>query len=426
MRWFAAVLTLSACSARTSPDAGPQAAAVDPTEALLAAALAAHQRQDYPAFVAKTQHALATDPDNAVHRYNLACGHALLGQPDQAFAALQATLDAGHFFDLEHDPDLASLHGDPRFDAMVTSLRDQVLRIHNGERAFDLGPALDLAPEGIAHDPATGRTFVGSTRYGRIDVHQDGTVTPFATIEVGGRPVSVLGLEVDAARDRLWAVGTAFGAHVDNTPEDAGITAVIGVDLASGAIHEVHRGDRPGHFGFNDVAVGPDGALYLSGSGVFVVRPGTRAPVRLQEQPLSERPSNGIAVSSAGVLYVADREGISRIDLTMMTRVELTPPEGVHLGRIDGLYAIEGGLVGVQHQNPWRVVRIDLKPNGRTITGVEVIEQRPDALVSATTGAVVGDDLLVIGRAALPEGTDADGLGQFPGQATVLRVPLHP
>jgi len=56
--------------------------------------------------------------------YNLGCAHALKGNPDAAFAALNMSIDSG--FDqldiLQADDDLKSLRGDPRYAALVERL----------------------------------------------------------------------------------------------------------------------------------------------------------------------------------------------------------------------------------------------------------------------------------------------------------------
>lgn len=64
---------------------------------------------------------VAHAPDDPLHRYNLACSLALLGQAEDALAALERAVELG-YDDLEflaQDPDLRSLHGHPRFVALV-------------------------------------------------------------------------------------------------------------------------------------------------------------------------------------------------------------------------------------------------------------------------------------------------------------------
>ncbi len=61
----------------------------------------------------------------AANRYNLACAYALVGRAQQALQELEGAVDAG-FTDeklLESDPDLASVRGTPRFDAILKRLK---------------------------------------------------------------------------------------------------------------------------------------------------------------------------------------------------------------------------------------------------------------------------------------------------------------
>jgi len=65
--------------------------------------------------------ALAMDPLDAGVRYNVACIHALEGAKEQALSLLEEAVRAG-FANREwflRDPDLASLRGEPRFEALV-------------------------------------------------------------------------------------------------------------------------------------------------------------------------------------------------------------------------------------------------------------------------------------------------------------------
>ena len=65
--------------------------------------------------------ALAMDPDDARLVYNLACTYALAGRKEEAFKALEQSIDAGWRQRgwIENDRDLASLRDDPRFGELL-------------------------------------------------------------------------------------------------------------------------------------------------------------------------------------------------------------------------------------------------------------------------------------------------------------------
>ena len=60
-------------------------------------------------------------PERAIPWYNLACSYAVLGMIEPAFGALQRALELGyrHLDHVRRDPDLKSLHHDPRFARLL-------------------------------------------------------------------------------------------------------------------------------------------------------------------------------------------------------------------------------------------------------------------------------------------------------------------
>jgi len=68
------------------------------------------------------ERALAIDPEDAGVRYNVACLFALEGETDRAFACLDEAVSAGfgNRAWLDHDPDLASIRSDPRYEALLS------------------------------------------------------------------------------------------------------------------------------------------------------------------------------------------------------------------------------------------------------------------------------------------------------------------
>ena len=60
-------------------------------------------------------------PERAIPWYNLACSYAVLGMIEPAFGSLQRALEVGyrHLDHIRRDPDLKSLHHDPRFARLL-------------------------------------------------------------------------------------------------------------------------------------------------------------------------------------------------------------------------------------------------------------------------------------------------------------------
>ena len=72
------------------------------------------------------ERSLAIDGDNPDTLYNVACGYALVGESDQALDCLERAGLRGMAIAewAENDSDLASLHDDPRFHALMESFKD--------------------------------------------------------------------------------------------------------------------------------------------------------------------------------------------------------------------------------------------------------------------------------------------------------------
>ena len=76
-----------------------------------------HNDENYREAIAAFAKSIEAGRKEAAASYNIACGYALLGEPDRAFEWLKRAMDAG--FDLshyiDHDDDLDSLKSDPRW-----------------------------------------------------------------------------------------------------------------------------------------------------------------------------------------------------------------------------------------------------------------------------------------------------------------------
>jgi tetratricopeptide (TPR) repeat protein len=65
--------------------------------------------------------------------YDFACGAAIAGRQNEALEYLRQAIDLGGQApdDIASDPDLKSLHGDPRFEALLTRARNRALSAQN-------------------------------------------------------------------------------------------------------------------------------------------------------------------------------------------------------------------------------------------------------------------------------------------------------
>jgi adenylate cyclase len=67
------------------------------------------------------ERALASDPDDALNLYNVACTFATMGDNEKALDCLERSIKKGmtHVDWITHDTDLDPLRGDPRFKALL-------------------------------------------------------------------------------------------------------------------------------------------------------------------------------------------------------------------------------------------------------------------------------------------------------------------
>lgn len=438
MRILTLLVLLGACdqarvdrttSVEAVPD-DPTADAVVPIDAaaLRADAITAYLAKDYAAFIDKTQAALNAEDSN-VDLYNLACGYALLGNKEAALDALRALHERGVDYGVATDPDFDSLRGDEDFDALIQAFEQLYPVVHTSERVVGVGERLDIAPEGMAVDPSSGRFFVGSMRTGEIWVtNAAGQASVFASLAIGDTPVSAFGLEVDTKRGVLWAVGSSFSLHRNYVPKHKGKTALFQIDLDSGAVNQTYAlpGRHP-RLGFNDLTVANDGTVYLSGGDLYVLKPDMSAPEPFGLEPALGS-SNGITLApDEQTLYIAaDREGVARVELSSKTWGWVDAPDGADMRSFAGLYPVEGGLVGIQlGLSRWRAVRLDLDDAGATATALTVLEQGHPEIAYATTGDVVDGSFYYVARSPLPPGTDRSAVGPAGGQAVVWKAPVR-
>ena len=197
-------------------------------------------------------------------------------------------------------------------------------------------------------------------------------------------------------------------------------------DLATGALtgrYPIPVDGQPHALG--DVIIAGNGDVYATDSrapAVYRVRAGADSIERFVTSPLFLS-AQGLALDAEErTLYVADySRGLLRVDLASREVRELEAADDVLALGIDGLYLVDGSLIGIQNGvEPHRVVRLHLDAGGNRVRRVELLERaRPD-YAEPTLGVVVGRDLYYVAASQWEKFRD-DGTIDAP---ETLRPPL--
>ena len=334
-------------------------------------------------------------PGDVVLVFYQALTHINLGERDAAFELLGSLKDRklglipvrGIGFDAVWD--------DPKFQAIRKELENGEPKTPESPVAFRLKDP-KLIPEGIAYAPAGEHFLIGSIAQRKIIISDaKGEAQDFS--KASDKLDAVLGLAIDAERGHLYAVST--NGFLDEAKMERR-NAVVRYHLKNAVF--LDRFDAPEAMQLNDIAVAPDGTLYVTDSmsaTLFRKKPDETTLTRFGAAG-ALRGGNGIARGGDGMLYVASSTGILRVDTATGEPTRLPQPDTVMTGGIDGLYWHEGDLIGVQNStNPGRVVRIALADKGTRIAGLTVLQSHhhPDFDVP-TTGTIAKGALHVIGN----------------------------
>jgi len=393
------------------------------------AARKAHEDKDYSSYVENLRKVLDAGTRHPVIYLNLAGGHALLGNSQEAFAWLDRYAALGISAPIEEQPDLKSLRAEPQFQSILQRFKDNLRPTDHSKVAFRLTEARFIA-EGVAYDAATGDFFVSSILQKKVvRVKRNGKIESF----IAGRKElgPVLGMSVDARNHGLW-VSTSSIREIksDTTPVPSGIYQY---DLRKGTLLAAYTFTDSAAHQLGDVVPGPDGKAYTSdsssGGSVYV----TGSNGRLEEFAGSGlfRSPQGLCFSPDGrTLFVADYvRGLFGIDVRTRQSFRLEPPANTTLVGIDGLYMHEGALIATQNGvNPNRVLRIDLQSAGagrieHTVAAVTVLESNHALFDEITLGVVARDALYYVANGQFGNylaNPDAD-----PEPPVILELPLR-
>ncbi len=324
---------------------------------------------------------------------------------------------------------------DPRFHDLLAVLRAQTPKTHASSVAFTLA-AGGLLPGDLAWDAAGKVFYVASLRQRkivRVTPGAPGAPAVAADFALPGvEPLdAVEGLKVDAARRRLWAVTAADPVMEGARLEDAGRSALVAFDLATGAVLGRFTPEtRPPHQ-FGGLAVGGDGSVWVTDTitgEVFVLRKGAHELAVVAPAGTFIAPK-GIAVSPDGTrVWVADlARGVYRLDPATGAPTLLDQPPGPWPAGVDGLVLDRNALVGVQGTVSFgRVVRWTLEPDGNSFSAVEILDCAHPSYRVPVGGTVAGDDYVYVANGQL-DALDAGGAlpaGEKLDDLVFLRLPL--
>ncbi len=384
--------------------AAPAAAQGDPvadSRAHYREAVRAYEARDYTAFLDHARRAQALRPTHGGVTYALASAYALTGDTAEALASLRRFAAMGYAADVAADSDFAPLRGSAAFTEVEGRLRRNREPLVRGTVAFEL-PERDLLAEGVAYDPREGTFFVSAVHRRKVvRMTPDGRFSDFAALE-GTGDGAPLGLRVDPVRRTLWVAAAALPQMRGYAPADSGRSALLRYDLDTGTLTGRFAVPDDGRaHALGDLVITRGGEVYASDSRAPVIYrlpagAGTLAP--LIESPLLVS-AQGLALTpDEASLLVADySRGIVRVDIRRRAAALLPAPDTVATLGIDGLYYLDGTLVGIQNGvTPHRVVRYRLSPSGDRIEEVEVLERAHPRHDEPTLGVLVGRDLYYV------------------------------
>jgi hypothetical protein len=397
---------------------------------LMNEAVAAAKAGDNPTVIAKLEAARAARPDYPRVLNNLSRYYLQAGRADDAVAVLREMAAMGLRVGLAGDKAFAALREHADFPALTQAFAANQAATGRDEAAWAITD-MDGIIEGLAVHPTTLESFFSDVHNRCIwyrDVSGSHAVMKKFSTDTDGL-LGVFALKIDAGRNTLWASSAALPEMKGYTEADKGRAFLAAYDLKTRRLRATYPlpADGRGHV-LGDFIVAADGTIYASDSTAPVIwrlAPGATALEKWLESD-NFVSLQGIAPADDGrQLYVSDyASGLWRIEVATRRPTLLPSPAHTTLFGIDGIYAVNGGLVAVQNGiNPQRVIRISVGADG-TPTAVKVLAAGHPSMSDLALGQVVNGHLGFIGNAgwALFEKAKPP---LAPRTVTILRTPLE-
>jgi hypothetical protein len=436
---------LAALGPAASAGVAPAAAPAPTWEEVQHAAKLAHDRRDFPAFREDCRRLLVLISGHPDAVLAMGKAEALLGNTTAAMEWLNRFAGMGLTRDLAAEADLAALKPTGAMADLVARIAANGKPVSRAARVFTLADP-ELLTEDIAYDAGRRRFLISSIRQAKI-VAVDASTGATADFVPAGRDAiwGVLALAVDARRGVLWATTAAMAQTRGYRAADAGHTAVLRYDLATGVLqqrYDLPLQARPASSAasgatanvervLGDMTVGPNGDVYASegeAGAVYLIRHDRDALETLVPEGTFASPQTPAVTPDGRRLLVADYvRGIGVVDLTTRAVTWMPHPYDVAVSGIDGLYWFGASLVAVQNgTEPNRVIRLDLDPSLGRIVGWKPLESNSAGLGVPTHGTLVGNSFYFLANSGWNQLADDGSLkpGGKLTSAAVLRITL--
>jgi len=387
----------------------------------------ARAAEDWRAYLTAAKRQAELLNGSPLSHLEMARAQARLKDETAALSELRAFVRMGQASELlDTLPDLAPLRESPAFKAIRAESAGNLRPIAQSSPVFRVKER-GLLPEDIDYDARTKRFFLSSILKKKIvTATMQGDVADFASAPDGW---PVLALEIDRARQLLWATEVAMEGFDDVEPSAQGRSALLCYELGSRKLVRRIEGPRPSALG--DMTLTSDGTVIVSDGqhgGVYRLRPGGDHLERLDAGDFISPQTVAIAADGAHLIVPDYVRGLGVLATDTKRVTWLSMRDRYALDGIDGLYRSGNRLLAIQNgARPGRVMVFSMNTAGTSIAAENIIERATPTLGDATHGVIVDDVFYYIANSGWNALDDSGKVK--PGMALtepwVMRAPLN-